>query len=205
MILSRNFKPIDDDDYERLAAVSGRLRSVLEAFAEGTLPPEYGPKQLALYARTLVEHQRFDGSFAGHVRPEELDADVRTDLHRFVTWAALAFLCLLKTRHPEAAAEVEGLEGAVAGALRTSVVSDFAFPESGPAEPVQQVEAALVLASGGVPALIKAAPALAPELAKALKELAEGFKKRLEEKDTLLVGGIDYAPLYLQALEALGE
>jgi hypothetical protein len=203
MVLARKFTLAEDDDYERLAAVSGRLRAVLEAFAEERLPPEYGPGVLAGYARSLIAAQRRDGSFSSYADPDRLDPDVRTDAHRFVTWAAMAFLSLFAAKHAEIAETVPGLEDSLASAEASPAASDFSFPESGPAEPVQQVEAVLVLASGGIPARLKKAPEEEGALGAALSELSADFRKRLETGDTALPGGIDYAPLYLQALEAL--
>ena len=54
MILARKFTLAEDDEYEHLAAAGGRLRSLLEAFTENRLPPDYGPEQLAGYARSML-------------------------------------------------------------------------------------------------------------------------------------------------------
>ena len=199
MILARKFTLAEDDDYEHLAAASGRLRAVLEAFAENRLPPDYGPEQLAGYARSLLSVQRSDGSFASFTDPDKLDADVRTDAHRFVSWAASAFLCRLQDVHDG----IEGLEEGIYAVLRSAVVADLNFPESGPAEPVQQVEAILILFSGGIPARLKADPFLAPELKDSLDCLTSDFRRRLESGDTSLPGGIDYESLFIRALAAL--
>ena len=205
MILARKFSLVDDGDYERLAAASGRLRALLEAFAEDRLPPAYGPEMLAGYARSLLAAQRPDGSFSSHADPESLDADARTDAHRFVTWAAAAYLGLLAERLPEAAASVDGLEEALDRALSSPAAADFSFPESGPAEPVQQVEAALILASGGIPRRLRDDAAGADAAARALADLASDFRDRLAAGDTVLPGGIDYRPLFEQALSALED
>jgi hypothetical protein len=207
MILARKFIQSEDVNYEHIAAVSGRLRAVLEAFSEDRLPPEYGPDVLAAYARSLLAVQRPDGSFSSYPDPDRLDSDLRTDAHRFVTWAATAFLSLFAARLPDLAADVDGLESGLAKAMDSPAASDFTFPESGPAEPVQKVEAALILASGGIPARLEAAPgsggSSGATLAGALEELKDDFRRRLETGETALPGGIDYAPLFLQALEAL--
>jgi len=203
MILARKFIMAQDDDYEGLAAASGRLRALLDAFVEDRLPPEYGPEQLAGYARSLLAVQRSDGSVSAYARPEQLEDDVRTDAHRFVTWAALAFLHSFRTRHREAAASVDGLDDGIRRALVSPLVSDLGFPESGDAEAVQQVEALLVLASGGIPALLRDDPEAAPELSAAVADIRRMFRRRLEDGETLLPGGIDYAPLYRQVLAAL--
>lgn len=203
MILARKFTLAEDDDYERLAAASGRLRAVLEAFVEGRLPPEYGNKQLSVFARSLISNQRPDGSFSSCADPESLDPDVRADAHRFVTWAALAFLSRFQNLLELEAAGVEGLDSAIKAALTSPPVADFSFPESGPAEPVQQIEAVLILFSGGVPFRLYADPGLSPELKSSLDELKEKFRNRIETGDTTLPGGIDYKPLFSQALAAL--
>ena len=204
MILARKFTQADDDDYERLAAAGGRLRAVLEAFAENRLPPGYGPDVLAGYVRSLIAVQRPDGSFSSYAEPERLDPDVRTDAHRFVTWAAAAFLCLFLRKHPAEALSVDGLEEALGRAFDSPAISDFSFPESGPAEPVQRVEAALILASGGIPAHLRSYRTSGEALAAALDALTSDFRERLETGETVLPGGIDYRPLFAQALAALG-
>ena len=203
MILERKFVPTDNNDYERLAAVSGRLRAVLEAFAGGTLPPEYGPEQLAAYASSLIAVQRDDGSISGYTQPQELDAEVRADLHRFVTWAAAALLSRLKTELPDAASAVENLDSALERILRSPEAANFAFPESGPAEPVQQIEAVLVLSQGYIPRLLAQNPSQAPVLSEALRALAGNFRGRMASGDTTLPGNIAYAPLFEQALAQL--
>lgn len=201
MILARKFSLAEDDDYEHLAAAGGRLRALLEAFTEDRLPSEYGPEQLVGYARSLLAVQRPDGSFASCTEPEKLDPDVRTDVHRFVTWAGLAFLCRLQDFH--AGGLNERLKEGISAALRCPVTADLSFPESGMAEPVQQVEAVLILSSGRIPARLKADPSLAPALKAVLDHLTSDFRRRLESGDTLLPGGIDYETLFRQALAAL--
>lgn len=205
MVLARKFTQAEDNDYEKLVSSSGRLRAVLDAFAEGSLPPEYDAVKLASYASSLIATQRMDGSFSASPDPDELAPDEKTDAHRFVTWIALAFLTRLQNDHPEEAADVKGLESSISAAFRSPSVHNLAFPESGPAEPVQQIEAALVLGAGNIPAQLKADPAPAPALAEALGELAVSIRKHIEEHDTVLPGGIDYKPLYTQALASLGE
>jgi hypothetical protein len=200
MILSRKFTQAEENDYERIAVAGGRLRALLDAFAEDRLPPEYGADKLAAYARTLLAEQRQDGSFSSYSKPEELELDLRIDAHRFVTWAASAFLCRLQDLHPGEASGIEGLDSAIHRALRSPPASELVFPESGSAESVQQVEAALVLAAGGIPARLKADPDLAPELKAALDKLVRIFRCRLDEGDTSLPGGIEYEPLFRKAL-----
>lgn len=203
MILARKFTLADDNDYERLAAAGGRLRALLEAFTENRLPPEYGANQLAVFARSLVSLQRTDGSFSSSADPDRLEPDVRTDAHRFVTWAALAFLCRFRDLYADGAADVEGLNSSIAAALKSPAAADFSFPESGPAEPVQQVEAVLILSSGGIPARLAAEPNLAPEMKISLDQLISDFNRRIQTGDTALPGGIEYSPLFRQALSGL--
>ncbi len=204
MIFARKFTLAEDDDYERIAAAGGRLRAVLEAFTENTLPREYGEEQLAGYARSLLAVQRTDGSFASYSDPEKLEDDVRTDAHRFVTWAALAFLCRLGDSREESAGDfIPGLETVILAAMRCPAASDFRFPESGEAEPVQQVEAVLILSSGGIPRRLEGSPTSAPELFSALNGLKADFRRRLETGNTALPGGIEYGALFRQALEGL--
>ncbi len=62
------------------------------------------------------------------------------------------------------------------------------------------MEAALVLAAGGIPARLKADPDLAPELKNALDNLVLVFRGRLDKEDTSLAGGIEYEPLFRKAL-----
>jgi len=200
MILARKFTLSEDNDYERIAAVSGCLRALLEAFAAGELPREYGMKQLAGYARSLLDVQRDDGSFASYSNLEKLEIDVRTDAHRFVTWAALAFLCRFQDSRGES---LPGLEKGILAAMRSPAASDFKFPESGEAEPVQQVEAVLILSSGGLPGRLSADPSAAPEMYSALNSLKAVFCRRLESGNTTLPGGIEYEALFRLALEGL--
>jgi hypothetical protein len=200
MILARKFTQAEENDYERIAVAGGRLRSLLDAFAENRLPPEYGAGELAAYAATLLAQQRPDGSFSSYNEPEELEPDVRIDAHRFVTWAAAAFLCRLQELHPGEASGIEGLDSAIRRALRSPAASELVFSESGSAEVVQQVEAALVLASGGIPARLKTDPDLAPELMNALDQLVLIFRSRLDKGDTSLPGGIEYESLFRKAL-----
>ncbi len=207
MILPRKFTAAEDNEYEHLAAVSGRLRGVLEAFSENRLPPEYGLEVLAGYARSLMASQRPDGSFSSSRNPDSLDADVKTDALRFVTWAAAAFLCLFETRYPDEAASMEGLgadlDASLAAVLNCPVISDFSFPESGEAQPVQQVEAALILASGGIPKRLKSRPEHGLGLASALENLIADFRMRLDSGTTALPGGIDYRPFFEQVLASV--
>jgi hypothetical protein len=200
MILARKFTQAEENDYERIAVAGGRLRALLDAFAENRLPPEYGAIELARYAGTLLAQQRPDGSFSSYNEPDDLEPDVRIDAHRFVTWAASAFLCRLQDLHPVEASGIEGLDSAICSALRSLPASELAFPESGSAEVVQQVEAALVLAAGGIPARLKADPDLAPELKNALDKLVLIFRRRLDSGDTSLPGGIEYETLFRKAL-----
>jgi hypothetical protein len=200
MILARKFTQAEENDYERIAVAGGRLRSLLDAFAENRLPPEYGGGELAVYAGTLLAKQRPDGSFSSYNEPEELEPDVRIDAHRFVTWGAAAFLCRLQDLHPGEASGIEGLDSAICRALRSPAASELVFSESGSAEVVQQVEAALVLASGGIPARLKTDPDLAPELMNALDQLVLIFRSRLDKGDTSLPGGIEYESLFRKAL-----
>lgn len=207
MILPRKFILSEDNQYEHLAVVSGRLRAVLEAFSENRLPPEYRPEVLAGYTCSLIAVQRSNGSFSSSRNPESLDPDVKTDALRFVTWAATAFLSLFKMRFSDEAASMEGLgaalEEALAAALDCSEISDFSFPESGEAQPVQQVEAALILASGCIPQRLKSHPAHGGALAAALRNLSADFQSRLDSGNTKLPGGIDYRPLFEQVIASL--
>lgn len=203
MILARKFTLSEDDDYERLAAASGRLRILLEAYVEGRLPREYGREQLTGFALSLISNQRPDGSFSTYAHPEQLDPDLRSDAHRFVTWAALAFLCRIQNHLESGAAGIEGLDPAIKAALRSPATVDFSFPESGSAEPVQQIEAVLILASGGVPSRIYADSDISPKLKKSFDSLKENFQQRIESGDTMLPGGIEYETLFRQALAAL--
>ena len=98
---------------------------------------------------------------------------------------------------------VEGLETAMLRALRAPAAVDFSFPESGPAEVVQQVEAVMILASGGIPARLKKFPETAPVMAGGLKKLASDFRRRIDSGDTMLPGGFDYLQLFCGALSAL--
>lgn len=203
MILARKFTLAKDDDYEHLAAASGRLRILLEAFVEDRLPPEYGTDQLSAFALSLISHQRPDGSFASFSNPELLDSDVRSDAHRFVTWAALAFLCRLQNVLGLESEGVEGLDQAIKAALRSPAAADFSFPESGSAEPVQQIEAVLILGSGGVPLRLSSNSGLSPDLKASLDGLKDYFRERIETGNTMLAGGIDYDELFRQALACL--
>ncbi len=207
MIFARKFSIAEDNDYERIAAVSGRLRTLLEAFVEGQLPPEYGMKQLAGYARSLITVQRVDGSFSAYAHPEKLEIDVCTDAHRFVTWAALAFLCRYQDIEDESAKSTDelipGLGESILAGMRCPAASNFNFPESGEAEPVQQVEAVLILSSGGLPGRLSVDSSSAPELSSALNGLKVDFRSRLESGNTSLPGGIEYADLFRQALKGL--
>ena len=204
MILARTFTQAEENDYERLAAASGRLRALLEAFAEDRLPSNYGPEQLAGYGKSLLKARREDGSFSSYEDLDDLEPDVRTDAHRFVTWAALAFLCRLRAVHPGAAAGIDGLDEVIRAGLRSPCAADFSFPESGDAAVVQQVEAVLLLSSGHVPKLLDNDADLAPKLKTALEGLAAEFRRKLNSGDTKLIQGIDYAPLYARAAAALG-
>ena len=203
MILPRKFALSKDNDYEHLAAASGRLRALLDAFAEGRLPDEYGEEQLAHYAASLLAHQRADGSFAACDKPEKLNADVQTDVHRFVNWAAAAFLCRFRSEFPERALGMSGLNQAIDSVLNTRIAADFSFPESGDAEPVQQLEAILVLSSGGVPGLLYSEAESAPELLAAINTLAADFRRRIRESDTRLPGDIEYRGFFEMAVSAL--
>lgn len=203
MIPARKFTLADDNDYERLAAASGRLRVLLEALAENQLPTEYGADQLAGYARSILEAQRPDGSFSVSSDPDRLDPDVRSDAHRFVTWAALAFLCRFQSEYPEAAAGLDGLDKGISAGLDSPAAADLTFPESGPAEPVQQIEAVLVLAAGGIPGRLRADTSSGSELKVSLGRLESEFRRRLDIDDTTLPGGIEYKQLFTQALTVL--
>ena len=204
MILAHEFTLALENDYEEIAAAGGRLRALLDAFAANTLPEEYTKEQLAVYAASLLVRQREDGSFSSYPRPEELEADVQTDAHRFVTWSALAFLC----RFQDLSVEIPGidsdvLEKSILSAMRSPVTGDFAFPESGDAEPVQQVEAVLVLSSGGVPRRVMGNSRIAPVLSTELNALKEDFQRRISSGDTILPGGINYEELFRKALAGL--
>lgn len=203
MILARKFTLAKDDDYEHLAAASGRLRILLDAYVEGRLPPEYDNEKLSDFALSLISIQRPDGSFSSYADPDHLDPDVRTDAHRFVTWAALAFLCRLQDDPGFGSVGVGGLDSSIIAALRSPPAADFSFPESGPAEPVQQIEAVLILASGGVPSRLHADSDLSPDLKLSLDGLREIFQTRIDRGDTTLPGAIDYEQLYREALAAL--
>jgi len=204
MILPRKYSLAADDDYEHIAAAGGRLRALLEAFREGSLPEDYGLDQLSVYAESLLKFQRKDGSFSSYEYPENLEADVGTDAHRFVTWAAAAFLCLFQ-ESAEISREqsLPGLDEGIRAVLNCPLAGDFSFPESGEAEPVQQVEAVLILSSGKIPERLKHRPSPGPALLPALDELKEDFRRRLDTGDTILPGGIEYASLFRQALNAL--
>ncbi|MCK5735167.1 MAG: hypothetical protein KAH21_01765 [Spirochaetaceae bacterium] len=211
MILPRKFTLSEDNDYEHIAAASGRLRALLEAFTAGELPREYGMKQLAGYARSLLEVQRDDGSFSSCDKPEKLDADVRRDALSFVTWTALAFLCGFEDTRKMAGEKADGdfgvssenLAEGISAAFRCPSAGDFNFPESGAAELVQQVEAVLILSSGGIPGRLKANPGIAPEMNTGLNRLKEDFQQRLATGNTSLPGGIEYESLFMMALEAM--
>jgi len=204
MILPRKFSLAADDDYEHVAAAGGRLRALLEAFSEGSLPENYGLEQLSVYSESLLMFQRKDGSFSSYEYPEKLDADTGADAHRFVTWAAAAFLCLFQDS-VEISREQgpSGLDEGILAVLNCPRTGDFSFPESGAAEPVQQVEAVLILSSGKIPGRLKRRPCPAPALLSALDELKEDFRHRLDTGNTMLAGGIEYAPLFRRAFRAL--
>ncbi len=203
MILARKFTQAENNDYESLVSAHGRLRAILDSFAEGILPPEYSPSILADYVGSVIAVQNEDGSFSVSKSPSELKADERDDALRFVSWVATALLCKFRNRHPEEAAGVQGLDESISRGLNWVEAADFSFPESGPAEAVQQAEAAFILAAGEVPVLLKAQPELAPNLAAGLKELTSSFRDRLNSGDTVLPGGIDYRTIFEKALAAL--
>jgi len=204
MILPRKFSPASDDDYERIAAAGGRLRALLEAFSEGSLPDNYGMEQLSVYAESLLKFQRNDGSFSSYEYPENLEADVRTDAHRFVTWSAAAFLCLFQESAGQSREYCPaGLEEGIFTVLNSPPAGDFSFPESGEAEPVQQVEAVLILSMGRIPGRLKQTPCPAPVLLSALEGLGKDFRRRLETGNTMISGEIEYAPLFQQAVNVL--
>ena len=203
MVLARTFTQAKDNDYEALVSAHGRLRAILDACSSGTLPPGYDAPALAAYASSLISCQGDDGSFSVSQNPAELSGDVRDDALRFVSWVAAALLCRLRSEEPEAARVVNGLDDSISRVLNWTEAADFSFPESGPAEAVQQIEAVLILSARGIPGLLQNSPTLAPALARSLETLAAGFRERLERGDTSLPGGIDYRPLFEQALGGL--
>lgn len=203
MVLARAFTQAKDNDYESLVSAHGRLRAILDALSDGTLPPDYDDEALAAYTASLISLQGKDGSFSVSREPGELSADERDDALRFVSWVAASLLCRLRSDMPDTANSVEGLDEALARVLNWAEAADFAFPESGPAEAVQQVEAAFILASGRIPAFLKESPEIAPKMADGIRTLEAGFRKRLESGDTSLPGGIDYRSLFEEALAGL--
>ncbi len=205
MIFPRVFTQAPDNNFEELAPAAGRLRALQQAMAQNTLPTDYTPADIAAYAESLLAFQREDGSFSVSKNPDELEPDVKTDSLRFVTWTAAAFLHLLETRLPETAAQIPGLRTSITRALNSLPASHLNFPESGPAAPVQQIEAVLILCEGEIPGMLEREPAAAPALKAALHTVTAEFRRCLESGETSLAGAIDYAPLYKMALEALAE
>ncbi len=205
MILPHSFTQAPKNDFAELAPAAGRLRALEQAFAENSLPEDYTPARLAAYAKSLLALQREDGSFSVSRKPEELEPDELTDALLFVTWTAAAFLRLTETRLPEEAAKLPGLHSALLRALNSPGACRLDFPESGPAAPVQQIEAVLILSSGGIPAMLREDAAAAPALRDALSLLKEQFQRRLETGETSLVENVDYRELYLQAFNALSD
>lgn len=203
MILSREFTSIQTNDYETLASAGGRLRAVLDAFAENRLPEEYGPDALWQFGKSLLSIQLSDGSFSSYPKPEELEPELRTEAQRFISWCTLAFFTLLDIHYPESWNGHEKLTAIITRGLNSPPVSNFDFPESGPAELVQIIEAVLILSSGKILELLLSGKLQAPELMKSLKKLLEKLRKRLENGDTCLPGGIEYRGLIMKAMNAL--
>ncbi len=203
MVLARKFTQSEDNNYEGLVAAAGRLRAILDAFAQESLPPEYDVSIVVEYTKSLLATQRPDGSFSTSLTPDSLDPETSADAHRFVTWISAALLNLLLQSYPDEASEIPSLKDSISRALNSPVALSFQFPESGPAEIVQQVEAVLILTSGRIPLYLKTNPSIAPQVASGIAILVDYFHHRLTEGDTVLPGGIEYKDLFTQATATL--
>ncbi|MDC7240319.1 MAG: hypothetical protein PQJ50_08160 [Spirochaetales bacterium] len=197
MILTiKKFIVNKDNDYENMTSRVGQMRIFLDHILAGNVPNEnYTADSLLAYCRSLIEGQRgaeeglHAGSWSVSPAPAEIDEDDRVDYHFFPTYLALSLLVLCGEKDHRVR-EIPGYEEALAKGFSFAVsrnLEGYGFNSF-----FQQVEAVLILGSGGCTRWLKDHPESSPEMVSCLKDLAADYSERLDTNKTVLAFGGDY-------------
>ena len=197
MILTiKKFLINKDNDYEKMTSRVGQMKIFLEHILAGRVPNEkFSADALLSFCRSLVEGQRgtepglAPGSWSVCSTAEDIDEDDRMDYHFFPTFLALSLLITCSSKDPRVK-DIPGFEDSLKKGF------DFAVSENlegyGFNSFFQQMEAALIMGSGGCPGWLKDHPECCPPMAKRLGQLGMEFKERLDQDNTILSFGGDY-------------
>ncbi|QEN09295.1 hypothetical protein EXM22_15400 [Oceanispirochaeta crateris] len=208
MILTiKKFFPNKDNDYEKMTSKVGQMKIFLEHILAGRVPNEkYSADSLLSFCRSLVEGQRgseaglADGSWSVCSSALDIDEDDRMDYHFFPTFIALSLLISCASRD----SRVKTIPG-----FDDALKRGFSFAISENLEGLgfnsffQQMEACLIMGSGGCFLWLKEHPDCCPPMAEKLKQLGVEFKKRLSEGETVLPFGGDYKVQFQLACQFL--
>jgi len=208
MILTiKKFTINKDNDYEKMTSKVGQLRIFLEHILSGRVPNDsYSLDDLTGFCRSLIETQRSavpglaDGSWSVSPAPGEITREDEMDYHFFPTFLALALLVTggrKDSRIPALPGYEEALKRGFAFAI-TGNLDGYGFNSL-----FQQVEAVLILGSGGCISWLADNRNCCPELAVRLKELGDNFRHRLESGHTVLEFGGDYKAQFTLASQFL--
>ncbi|MBF9015492.1 MULTISPECIES: hypothetical protein [unclassified Oceanispirochaeta] len=208
MILTvKKFLTNKDNDYESMTSRVGQMRIFLEHILAGRVPNEkYSQDSLLQYCRSLVEGQRDGmegldaGSWSVSPSPLEIAEDDKNDYHFFPTYIALATLVFCGEKDSRVK-DIPGYDDALKKGFSFAVSSElngYGFNSL-----FQQMEAVLILGSGGCPRYLVSNPDSGPVMISRLKELGNDFQQRLDKDDTILSFGGDYKRQFTLACKLL--
>jgi hypothetical protein len=208
MILTvKKFLINKDNDYESMTSRVGQMRIFLDHILAGRVPnAKFSQDSLLQYCRSLVEGQRDGmegldaGSWSVSPSPLEIDEDEKNDYHFFPTHIALATLVYCGEKDSRVL-EIPGYDETLKRGFAFAVSADlngYGFNSL-----FQQMEAVLILGSGGCPLYLKDNPDCCPAMLSRLKELGADFQQRLDSDDTVLSFGGDYKKQFTLACKLL--
>ncbi|MDA3957390.1 hypothetical protein [Oceanispirochaeta sp.] len=208
MILTiKKFLINKDNDYEKMTSRVGQMKIFLEHILAGRVPNEnYSSDSLLSFCHSLVQGQRpaepglEEGSWSVSATAADIEDEDRMDYHYFPTFLALSLLISCGSQDSRVK-EIPGYEDALKKGFGFAVsenLEGFGFNSF-----FQQMEAVLIMGSGGCPLWLKAHPDSCPVLVDRLGQLGNEFKSRLDKEDTVLPFGGDYKPQFMLACKLL--
>lgn len=200
MVLMKEFKRAEIDDYEELSVVTGSMRLVLKGLHRGMIPHEsYSIEEIASFCSSLIRNQKPDGSWQVFSDDYSLPEEEENDFLYFPTQIACAVLSHVKQKLPTPG--IEGIDEAISAGLKFSVkknLEGYGFNTR-----FQLLESLVIFIEGSVAELLNSDPRICPPCYNRLIELKQEIQSLLEKGETLMEYGGDYREHYEYVLEGL--
>jgi len=202
MVLIKEFRKSADDDYENMSVVTGNLRLVLKALANGLIPhKDYTAEELISLSKSLINYQEEDGSWPVHKPEDKISEEDEVDFVFFPTQIACAILSHVKQNCN--ISELPGLDEAISHGLKFSVsknLEGYGFNNM-----FQKLESLIIFIEGSVPEILNHDPRICPSCYNRLIELKEEIQGLLDSGNTTMEYGGDYREQYEFVLEGLSN